>query len=50
MASVGGWVEGSERFSYTAANPELREEFVASVLYLCLEYGFDGFDLNWLIF
>jgi GH18 family chitinase len=47
MASVGGWMAGSQQFSYAAADPTLREEFVTSVLYFCLEYRFDGFDLDW---
>ncbi len=47
LASVGGWNAGSEGFSALAAEAELREEFVLSVIHFCQEYGFDGFDINW---
>ncbi|KAH9419275.1 Cht3p [Dermatophagoides pteronyssinus] len=47
MISLGGWYEGSEKYSDMAANPTYRQQFVQSVLDFLQEYKFDGLDLDW---
>lgn len=46
MASVGGWTL-SDTFSQVAADPKLRQRFVASCLKFCEKYHFDGIDIDW---
>ena len=45
--AIGGWNEGSEKYSKMAADPEKRAIFVKSVLKMLRDYNFDGFDLDW---
>lgn len=47
MAAVGGWNEGSEKFSKVAANPDLRQRFIRSSVEFCRTHHFDGVDLDW---
>lgn len=47
LASVGGWNEGSAKFSSFARNPELRERFAQNCLNHVQKYGFDGIDIDW---
>ncbi|KAL5291958.1 CHIA.2 family protein [Megaselia abdita] len=47
LAVVGGYEEGSTKYSETAADPVKRKNFVDSSLALVLEHGFDGLDLDW---
>lgn len=44
--AVGGW-ENSQYFSSMAANSQLKQKFLASVLQIIDEYGFDGVDIDW---
>ena len=46
LIAVGGWFD-SGRFSDVAATPAARAKFAASVRAFCLQYGFDGVDLDW---
>lgn len=46
LIAVGGWFD-SGRFSDVAASPQARAKFAASVRAFCLQYGFDGVDLDW---
>jgi chitinase len=46
LIAVGGWFD-SGRFSEVAATPAARAKFAASVRAFCLQYGFDGVDLDW---
>jgi chitinase len=47
ILSMGGWNEGSQKYSAVAASPGLRQAMVQSVLAFVDQYGFDGFDLDW---
>uniref|UniRef100_T1P9P3 chitinase n=1 Tax=Musca domestica TaxID=7370 RepID=T1P9P3_MUSDO len=47
LAAVGGWNEGSKKFSIVAADAAKREKFVTSVVQFLQKYGFDGIDLDW---
>lgn len=47
IISMGGWNEGSERYSEVAADPKLRKNMVNSVVDFVNTWGFDGFDLDW---
>lgn len=47
MISLGGWYEGSEKYSDMAKNPKLRETFIQSVLEFLKEHDFDGIDFDW---
>ncbi|XP_073965066.1 probable chitinase 10 [Choristoneura fumiferana] len=45
--SIGGWLEGSLKFSKMAASRENRRKFIQSVLTFLELYKFDGLDLDW---
>lgn len=45
VLSIGGW--GADGFSQAAQTGAGRERWIASVLKLTGEYGFDGIDLDW---
>uniref|UniRef100_A0AAG5D9Z8 chitinase n=1 Tax=Anopheles atroparvus TaxID=41427 RepID=A0AAG5D9Z8_ANOAO len=47
MAAVGGWNEGSRKFSKMAASAELRKRFIYDSVAFCQRHGFDGIDLDW---
>ncbi|XP_045460334.1 chitotriosidase-1-like [Harmonia axyridis] len=47
VVSMGGWNEGSEKYSHVAADPKLRKNMINSVLSFLDKYEFDGFDLDW---
>ncbi|XP_032522084.2 chitinase-like protein 3 [Danaus plexippus] len=47
ILAVGGWNEGSAKYSVMAANPTLRRNFVTSALNFVKSYGFDGLDVDW---
>ncbi|MCE2196815.1 chitinase, partial [Streptococcus thermophilus] len=47
LLSVGGWNEGSEKFSTVAGDPALRKTFVDTSIALLKEHGFDGLDIDW---
>ncbi|XP_001663097.2 chitinase-3-like protein 1 [Aedes aegypti] len=47
LAAVGGWNEGSRKFSAVAANPDLRRRFISDSVEFCRIHSFDGIDLDW---
>ncbi|KAJ8889916.1 hypothetical protein PR048_009421 [Dryococelus australis] len=47
MLAIGGWNEGSARFSSLVADEERRTEFVKNVVRFLRQNRFDGLDLDW---
>lgn len=47
MASIGGWNEGSEKYSLIANDANKRKTFIDSSLVFLKKYNFDGLDLDW---
>lgn len=47
ILGIGGWNEGSIRYSEMAADASFRQTFIASVMDFLTKYNFDGLDLDW---
>ncbi|XP_076042467.1 chitinase-3-like protein 1 [Oratosquilla oratoria] len=47
IIAIGGWNEGSSRYSEMAKSPATRKTFVDSVMAFLPKYGFDGLDMDW---
>lgn len=47
LISMGGWNEGSERYSRVVRDPTLRYQLVTSLLAFVNKWTFDGVDFDW---
>lgn len=47
LLAIGGWNEGSQRFSKLVADPEARQNLVKSAIKYLRQHNFDGLDLDW---
>lgn len=47
LIAIGGWNEGSIKYSSMVADPSARSVFVKSVVDFLKLYNFDGLDLDW---
>lgn len=47
LLAIGGWNEGSEKYSNMARTAENRKKFIDSVIPFLQKQGFDGLDLDW---
>ncbi|XP_070505370.1 chitinase-3-like protein 1 [Chironomus tepperi] len=48
LISVGGWNEGSEKFSSLVETENSIENFAEKALKFLIFYGFDGIDIHWM--
>nr|AAX69085.1 teratocyte released chitinase [Toxoneuron nigriceps] len=47
LIAIGGWNEGSTKYSKMASDPAARERFADNVVKFIKKWNFDGFDLDW---
>ena len=47
MIAIGGWNEGSKKYSQMAGDDSKRGKFVNSTVEFLKKYDFDGLDLDW---
>ncbi|CAN7939150.1 unnamed protein product, partial [Ixodes hexagonus] len=47
IIAIGGWNEGSQKYSQMASTSEGRRKFVESILAFLEFHGFDGLDMDW---
>ncbi|XP_037079609.1 acidic mammalian chitinase-like, partial [Pollicipes pollicipes] len=47
MLSIGGWNEGSRKYSQMASTAANRKKFINSVVKFLHKFNFDGLDLDW---
>ncbi|XP_055681663.1 chitinase-3-like protein 1 [Lutzomyia longipalpis] len=47
LISIGGWSEGTEKFSIISNDPMKRKTFVESSINFLEDYKFDGLDIDW---
>ncbi|CAL4143888.1 unnamed protein product, partial [Meganyctiphanes norvegica] len=47
LLAIGGWNEGSMKYSKMAADQKKRAIFIESAVVLLLKHNFDGLDMDW---
>ncbi|KAK4886949.1 hypothetical protein RN001_003220 [Aquatica leii] len=47
LIAVGGWNEGSAKYSLIASQPALRQNFINSAIQFMNTHKFNGFDIDW---
>ncbi|XP_053984693.1 chitinase-3-like protein 1 [Hylaeus volcanicus] len=47
LIAIGGWNEGSSKYSRMAGDAGARSQFVQNVVKFLQKYNFDGFDVDW---
>ncbi|XP_055627799.1 probable chitinase 2 [Toxorhynchites rutilus septentrionalis] len=47
LLAVGGWNEGSEKYSLMAESEDTRNAFADHALKFIVHFGFDGLDVDW---
>lgn len=47
LVGMGGWNEGSYKYSQVAGNPTIRAKFVNNMVAFLKMYNFNGLDLDW---
>ncbi|XP_014246008.1 chitinase-like protein 4 [Cimex lectularius] len=47
LAAIGGWREGSKRFSAIARSEESRRTFAKGVIQFLRQYNFEGINIDW---
>lgn len=47
LLAIGGWNEGSTRFSPMVANADRRKELIKNTIKFLRQNHFDGLDLDW---
>jgi chitinase len=47
LMAIGGWNEGSSKFSELVGDPGKRKAFVQDAVKFVKKYGFDGLDFDW---
>lgn len=47
MVAIGGWNEGSTKFSQVVGNSGTRSRFVENAVNFLKQYNFDGLDIDW---
>lgn len=45
--AMGGWNEGSSKYSQVVCNPSTRSKLVQSIVSFVKNNGLDGFDIDW---
>ena len=49
LIAIGGWNEGSKRFSPLVADPKRRRTFIRSAIRFLRQYNFDGLGMSYTI-
>jgi chitinase len=47
LAAIGGWNEGSRKYSAVARDPAKRKRFAQEARKFLQKHGFDGLDIDW---